>query len=64
MRTNIVIDDELISEAISLSKNKTKKEVVKEALQLLVRYKKQLKIREFRGKLNWEGNLDEMRLDR
>ena len=63
MRTNIVIDDELMNQAISLSKNKTKKGVVEEALQLLIRFNKQLKIRELRGKLNWEGNLNQMRLD-
>jgi len=63
MRTNIVIDDELMNQAISLSTNKTKKGVVEEALQLLIRFNKQLKIRELRGKLNWEGNLDQMRLD-
>ena len=64
MRTNIVIDDELMDKAISLSGGKTKKAIVEEALQLLVRFKKQLQIRELRGKLNWDGNLDKMRLDR
>jgi Arc/MetJ family transcription regulator len=63
MRTNIVIDDVLISKAILLSENKTKKAVVEEALRLLVRYKEQLQIRKLRGKLNWEGNLNEMRTD-
>ncbi len=63
MRTNIVIDNELISRAILLSQNKTKKAVVEEALRLLVKFKEQLKIRELRGKLNWEGDLHQMRLD-
>lgn len=63
MRTNIVIDDELMNEAFSLSNNKTKKGVVEEALHLLVKVKKQLKIRELRGKLNWEGDLEQMRFD-
>ncbi|MBC8319734.1 MAG: type II toxin-antitoxin system VapB family antitoxin [Bacteroidetes bacterium] len=63
MRTNIVIDSELISKAISLSHNKTKKAVVEEALRLLVRFKEQLEIRKLRGKLNWEGDLDQMRTD-
>ncbi len=63
MRTNIVIDNELISRAILLSQNKTKKAVVEEALRLLVKFKEQLKIRELRGKLNWEGDLDQIRLD-
>ncbi|MBI9038463.1 MAG: type II toxin-antitoxin system VapB family antitoxin [Bacteroidales bacterium] len=63
MRTNIVLDDELISTAISLSQNRTKKAVIEEALRLLVKFKQQLKIIELRGKLNWEGKLDEMRSD-
>jgi Arc/MetJ family transcription regulator len=63
MRTNIVIDNELIKKAISLSHHKTKKAVVEEALVLLVKFKEQLKIKELRGKLNWEGDLDEMRMD-
>ncbi len=63
MRTNIVIDDELMNKAISLSKNKTKKRVVEEALKLYVIFKKQLKIRELRGKLSWDGDLEQMRTD-
>jgi Arc/MetJ family transcription regulator len=63
MRTNIVISNELMNKAISLSENKTKKAVVEEALRLLVRFKEQLKIKELRGKLNWEGNLNQMRTD-
>ena len=63
MRTNIVISNELMNKAISLSHNKTKKAVVEEALRLLVRFKEQLKIKELRGKLNWEGDLDLMRID-
>jgi len=63
MRTNIVISNELMNKAILLSNNKTKKAVVEEALRLLVRFKEQLKIKELRGKLNWEGNLEQMRSD-
>ena len=61
MRTNIEIDDHLMKEAKKLSGLKTKKEVVEKGLELLVQLNKQSKIREFRGKLKWEGNLDEMR---
>ena len=63
MRTNIVIDDNLMAEALKLSKIKTKKGVVDKALKLLVQVKRQEAIRELRGKLNWEGNLSKMRLD-
>ncbi len=63
MRTNIVIDDELIKEAMALSQLKTKRAVVETGLRLLVQIKKQERIKNFRGKLEWDGNLDSMRLD-
>ena len=50
MRTNIVIDDKLMIEAMTLS-------------QLLVQIKKQERIKNLRGKLKWDGDLDAMRLD-
>ena len=64
MRTNIVIDDELMNEAMTLSQIKTKKAVVETGLKLLVQIKKQEKIKRLRGKLEWDGDLDAMRLDR
>lgn len=64
MRTNIVIDDSLMNEALQLSDLKTKKAVVEEGLSLLIRLKKQQRIKSMRGKLKWEGNLDDMRLDK
>ncbi|MCD4696670.1 MAG: type II toxin-antitoxin system VapB family antitoxin [Bacteroidales bacterium] len=63
MRTNIVINDELMDKAILLTGGKSKKAIVEEALQLLVRIKEQLKIRDLRGQLKWEGDLEQMRLD-
>ncbi len=63
MRTNIVIDDDLMQQALSLTEDKTKKAVVEEALSLFIRFKKQAKIRQLRGKLSWEGDLNEMRSD-
>lgn len=64
MRTNIVIDDQLMSQALSLSGLKTKKETVELALRLLISLKKQSTIRSFRGKLQWDGDLDQMRTDK
>ena len=61
MRTNIVIDDSLMNEALKATGLKTKKEAVEQGLKLLVKRNKQKNIRKLRGKLNWEGNLDEMR---
>ena len=64
MRTNIVIDDKLMNQALKSSGYRTKKETVEEGLRLLITQKKQLKIRELRGKLKWEGDLDQMRRDK
>jgi Arc/MetJ family transcription regulator len=64
MRTNIVIDDQLMSEALKLTGLKTKKEAVELGLKTLIRLKKQEGVRQYRGKLKWEGDLDEMREDR
>ena len=61
MRTNIVIDDKLMSDALKTTGFRTKKEVVEEGLKLLIKKNKQNSIRKLRGKLKWEGDLDEMR---
>jgi Arc/MetJ family transcription regulator len=61
MRTNIEIDDDLIKEAMKLTGIKTKKGVVEAALAQMLSLKKQERLRDLRGKLKWEGNLDEMR---
>ena len=61
MRTHIVIDDELMSEALRVSGLSTKRDAVEQGLRLLVRLNKQQEIRKLRGKLKWEGDLDEMR---
>jgi Arc/MetJ family transcription regulator len=63
VRTNIDIDDELMAKAMTLSGHKTKRETVEAALELLVKLKSQEAIRAARGKLQWEGNLEAMRLN-
>ncbi|MCI5116278.1 MAG: type II toxin-antitoxin system VapB family antitoxin [Candidatus Electrothrix sp. AW1] len=63
MRTNIVVDDSLMAEAMRLSGIKTKKGVIDQALRLLVQVKRQEAVRQLKGKLSWEGNLEEMRRD-
>ena len=63
MRTNIVIDDELMKKALKASGNKTKKETVEQALRLMIELKRQSEIRSYRGKLNWEGDLEQTRKD-
>ena len=64
MRTNIVIDDELMSETLRATGLKTKREAVEQGLRTLLRLSQQAQIRKYRGKLNWQGNLEAMRTDR
>ncbi|MCY4285445.1 MAG: type II toxin-antitoxin system VapB family antitoxin [Thiotrichales bacterium] len=63
MRTNIVIDDDLLEGAMRATGAKTKREAVELGLAALVRLKKQEESRGLRGKLRWTGDLDEMRRD-
>ncbi len=63
MRTNIVIDDRLMRDALRATGLKTKRETVELALRTLLRLRQQAEIRELRGKLNWQGDLDGMRAD-
>lgn len=64
MRTNIVIDDHLMQETLRLTGLKTKREAVDLGLRTLVRLRQQEEIRRFRGKLDWQGDLDAMRADK
>ena len=64
MRTNIVIDDELMAAALKLTGIRTKREVVETALKIIIDLKKQEQIRNYRGNLEWQGDLEEMRLGR
>lgn len=61
MRTNIIIDDQLMTDALKATGLKTKKEAVEAGLKALIKLRKQAKIKSLRGKVKWEGNLDEMR---
>ncbi len=64
MRTNIVIDDNLIQKAMRATGLHTKKAVVEAGLKLLIDVKSQAGVRRLRGKIKWEGNLEEMRTKR
>lgn len=64
MRTNIVIDDRLIRQAMRASRLRTKRAVVEAGLKLLVQVHGQTTIRRLRGKVAWAGDLDEMRSGR
>jgi Arc/MetJ family transcription regulator len=63
VRTNIVIDDELMAAALKARPNATKRSVVEEGLRLVVRLDRQRRLRSLRGKLRWEGDLESMRRD-
>ena len=64
MRTNIEIDDRLIHQAMRSSGARTKRAAVEAGLRLLVKTHSQSSIRRLRGKVQWEGNLNESRLGR
>ncbi len=61
MRTNIEIDDNLMADALKATGLNTKKEAVELGLKALIKLNKQASIRALRGKLKWEGDLEEMR---
>lgn len=63
-RTNIELNDKVLKEALKLTKIKTKKDLVNYALEELVKKIKRKKILELEGKVEWEGNLEEMRTSR
>jgi Arc/MetJ family transcription regulator len=64
MRTNIVIDDKLMSDAIKASGARTKREVVELGLRTLLQLGKQSEIKRLRGKVQWQGDLETMRRDK
>jgi len=61
MRTNIDIDEKLLSDAMKVTGASTKREVVELGLASLVTLKKQERVKNLRGKLRWEGDLNQMR---
>ena len=63
MRTNISIDDTLMADVLAATGIKTKREAVEQGLKTLLLLKQQEAIKAFKGKLKWEGNLDQMRTD-
>ncbi len=58
MRTNVVIDDYLINEAFRLTKLKTKKELIKTALQELIENRKRMDLRKIKGKIKFRDDYD------
>jgi Arc/MetJ family transcription regulator len=64
LRTNIELDEKLVSEAMKLTHKKTKKELVNYALRELVSKIKRKKLLDLEGKVEWTGTLAEMRKSR
>ena len=64
MRTNIVIDDKLMADALRLTGLKTTREAVELGLRTLLRLRQQEEIKLLRGKLQWQGDLNAMRTDK
>jgi Arc/MetJ family transcription regulator len=64
MRTNIVIEDDLIEEALRLTGASTKREVVDLALRRLVQLERQRAVLALEGSVAWQGDLDELRRTR
>ncbi|MBN1366093.1 MAG: type II toxin-antitoxin system VapB family antitoxin [Syntrophaceae bacterium] len=64
MRTNVVINDNLMASALKVSGFKTKKDAIEEGLKLLIQINSHKEIKKFRGKLKWSSNLSEMRTDK
>ena len=64
MRTNIVIDDDLMRDALKATGAKTKREAVELGLRTLLKLRKQQHIKRLRGRINWQGDLERMRLDK
>jgi len=63
MRTIIIIDDALMKQAMQASSARSKREAVEMGLSSLVKLQQQVEIRAFRGRLNWEGYAEALRLD-
>lgn len=64
VRTTIVIDDQLMQDTLRVTGLKTKREAVELGLRTLLRIRQQERFRRYRGKLDWQGDLDGMRADK
>ena len=63
MRTNVVLDDQLMSQAIRSSGCRTKRATIETGLRLLVQVNSQKRLRGLKGRIKWEGDLSKMRRD-
>ncbi len=61
MRTTLNIDDDALQAAMKFAPNRTKTEVINEALRRFVRAKRRRQLLQFRGKVEWEGDINDLR---
>jgi Arc/MetJ family transcription regulator len=64
VRTNIVLDSKLVEAGLRATGLKTRRELVDFALRELLRHTQQKKLLSLKGKVAWEGDLEEMRTGR
>jgi Arc/MetJ family transcription regulator len=60
-RTNVVLDEDLISKCLKITGIKTRRALIDHALRELLRHKRQKRILELKGKIDWEGDLESWR---
>jgi len=60
-RTNVVLDDKLVEDCMQATGIRTQKALIDHALRELLRHDNQTKILKLKGKVDWDGNLDEWR---
>ncbi|MGD0093046.1 MAG: type II toxin-antitoxin system VapB family antitoxin [Planctomycetota bacterium] len=63
-RTNVVLDDALVARCVKATGIKTRRGLIDHALRELLRHNDQKKVLELKGKVHWEGNLEEWRRGR
>lgn len=63
MTEQVPVETGILTEALQIMHNSDKRQVVEEALKVLIQVRRQQPLRQLRGRLRWEGNLDEMRAD-
>ena len=63
MRTNIEVENRVMQDIVRLEESKNKNEIVTEALEALLKYLRRQDMLSLRGKIKWEGDLEQMRTD-
>ncbi len=63
-RTNVVLDAKLVENCIKVTGIKTQRALIDHALRELLRHENQTQILELKGKIHWDGDLNEWRQGR